>query len=261
MNIQNERIRELCEELRLTQLPVSYASIAQKASIDKTSYTDFFEALLKEEVEAKQNRSCRMFTKMAGFPAIKTFDEFDFKFATGTPKKQIQELLNLAFIERKENIVFIGPSGVGKTHLAISLGYLATQAGIKTRFTTAADLMISLETAYKEGRYKEALKTIINGPKLLIIDEIGYLPLTRTQADHFFQIIAQRYEKGSLIVTSNLNFGQWGQTFAQDAILTAALLDRLLHHAHIVAMRGDSYRLKNQKKAGTFEFEEIKIKS
>ncbi len=261
MNIQHERIAMLCQELRLTQLPISYAPLAQQASREKSSYTDFFEALLKEEVTAKQSRSCRMFSKLAGFPAIKTFDEFDFKFATGAPKKQIQELLNLAFIERRENVVFLGPSGVGKTHLAISLGYAATQCGIKTRFITAADLMINLETAYQEGRYKEALKTIVNGPKLLIIDEIGYLPLTRTQADHFFQIIAQRYEKGSLIVTSNLNFGQWGQTFAQDTVLTAALLDRLLHHAHIIAMKGESYRLKNQKKAGAFELEEIKIKS
>lgn len=195
---------------------------------------------------------------MAGFPVIKTFDDFDFKFATGVPKKQIQEFLSLSFIERKENIVFIGPSGVGKTHLAISLGYLATQAGIKTRFATASDLMITLESAYKAGKYKEALRVIVNGPKLLIIDEIGYLPLTREQADHFFQIVAQRYEKGSLIVTSNLNFGQWGQTFAGDNVLTAALLDRLLHHAHIIAMRGESYRLKNQKKAGAFEVENIK---
>ena len=147
-------------------------------------------------------------------------------------------------------MILLGPSGVGKTHLAISLGYKATQNGIKARFITAADLMLQLDVAYKQGRYKQISQAIVKAPRLLIIDEIGYLPLSRAQADLFFQVIADRYEKGSLIVTSNLNFGQWGQTFAQDTVLTAALLDRLLHHSHIITMKGESYRLKDQKKAG-----------
>jgi len=140
---------------------------------------------------------------------IKTLDDFDFNFAKGLPKKQIKELASLAFIERKENIVLLGPSGIGKTHLAIALGYLATQAGIKTRFISAADLMIQLEIAQQQGKYKTTLQRTVTHPRLLIIDEIGYLPFSREQANHFFQVVARRYEKGSIIVTSNLSFGQW----------------------------------------------------
>jgi IstB-like ATP binding protein len=142
-----------------------------------------------------------------------------------------------------------GSSGVGKTHLAIALGYLATQHGHKVRFTSAADLVMTLETAQRQGRWKEAMHRAVNGYKLLIIDEIGYLPLAREQANLFFQVVAKRYEKGAMILTSNLTFGSWDQAFAGDPVPTAAMLDRLLHHSTVVSIQGESYRLKDKRQA------------
>ena len=142
------------------------------------------------------------------------------------PRSQIQELASLGFVERAENIVLLGPSGTGKTHLAIAFGLIAAQKGWKVRFTTAADLVIAMEAAYRQGRMKEVMHRVIAAPKLLIIDEMGYLPFGREQADLFFQVVARRYERGSLILTSNLAFGSWDQAFAADAVLTAAMLDQ-----------------------------------
>ena len=191
-----------------------------------------------------------MFARIAGFPAIKTLDQYDFNFATGAPRKQILELASLAFVERGENVVFLGPSGVGKTHLAIALGYLATQKGYKTRFFSAADLVLMLEAAQRQGRYRQAMHRAVNAYKLLIIDEIGYLPMSREQANLFFQVVAQRYERGSMVLTSNLTFGSWDTAFAGDSVLTAAMLDRILHHSTIVNINGESFRLKDKRKAG-----------
>ena len=191
-----------------------------------------------------------MFARVAGFPTVKTLDGFDFGFATGVPLQQIHELAGLALYRACRERRLPRPSGVGKTHLAIALGYLATQKGHKVRFTTAADLVMTLETAQRQGRWKEAMHRTVSVYKLLIIDEIGYLPLAREQANLFFQVVARRYEKGAMILTSNLTFGSWDQAFAGDPVLTAAMLDRLLHHSTVVAIQGDSYRLKDKRSAG-----------
>ncbi|MFM8333597.1 MAG: IS21-like element helper ATPase IstB [Candidatus Methylumidiphilus sp.] len=250
MNLQHERLLALCEELKLPFVARDYAAAAQDAARAGQAYGDFLEGLLRAERAGRVARKQSLLTRLAGFPAVKTLEDFDFGFAAGVKRGQIEELAGLGFVERQENVVLVGPSGVGKTHLALALGYRAAQAGLKTRFTTAADLPLALAAAHAQGQLKQALQRGISAYRLLIIDEVGYLPMGREQANLFFQAVAARYEKGSLVVTSNLPFGQWDATFAQDTTLTAALLDRLLHHAHIIPIAGDSYRLKHQRRAG-----------
>ncbi|QKN30402.1 AAA family ATPase [Escherichia coli] len=221
MELQHQRLMALAGQLQLESLISAAPALSQQAVDGEWSYMDFLEHLLHEEKLARHQRKQAMYTRMAAFPAVKTFEEYDFTFATGAPQKQLQSLRSLSFIERNENIVLLGPSGVGKTHLAIAMGYEAVRAGIKVRFTTAADLLLQLSTAQRQGRYKTTLQRGVMAPRLLIIDEIGYLP-----------------------------FGQWDQTFAGDAALTSAMLDRILHHSHVVQIKGESYRLRQKRKAG-----------
>jgi DNA replication protein DnaC len=250
-SLQHERIVALAQELRLGALPDLYGAVAQSAAARQdASYADFLEEILKAERDARRVRARAMLTRTAGFPTLKTLEAYDFAFATGAPRTQIQELASLGFVERAENVVLLGPSGTGKTHLAIAFGLLATHRGWKVRFTSAADLAIALEAAKRQGRMKEIMHRTVAMPKLLIIDEIGYLPFGREQANLFFQVVARRYEKGSMILTSNLAFGSWDEAFAGEAVLTAAMLDRILHHASVVQISGESYRLKDKRRAG-----------
>lgn len=202
------------------------------------------------ESAARDQRKQQVLLKLATLPAVKTLEQYDFGFASGAPRAQIQELAALAFVARAENVVLLGPSGTGKTHIASALAYRATQAGIKTRFISAADLMLQLATARAQGRLKEYFNRAVLGPKLLVVNEIGYLPFGREEANLFFQVVAKRYERGAIVLTSNLPFAQWAGAFADDTTLVAAMLDRLLHHAHIVQINGESYRLKDKRKAG-----------
>lgn len=251
MSLQPERIAQLCESLKLPAIGAEWSACAQKAAREETSFADFLEAVLNTERAARTERVRQTLLKLATLPTVKTLESYDFSFASGAPKAQINELATLSFIERAENIVLLGPSGVGKTHLAVALGHRAVMAGIKTRFLTAADLMLQLAAAKAQGRLKEYLNRAVIGPKLLIVDELGYLPFGRNEANLFFNVVARRYEHGSIVLTSNLPFTQWANTLADDQTLTAAMLDRLLHHAHIVQISGESYRLKDKRKAGT----------
>ena len=246
----SERIEELCAALSLSAIGRDYANLADEAARKKQSFTDYLEKILQAEHALRQERSRQMLVKLATFPSVKTLEEFDFKAAAGVPKARLQELAGLAFIERRENVIFLGPSGTGKTHLAISLGVRAIERGYKVRFITAADLMLQLEKATREGRYEQYLRRALLGPRLLILDEIGYMPLDKHQADLFFHVVAKRYEQGSVILTSNLSFGDWETTFGGNAALTSAMLDRLLHHAHVIQIRGESYRLREARQSG-----------
>ena len=258
MNLQHERIQALCTELKLPAMQSEWSALAQRAADTQGSFADFLQAALESERAARQERVRQALLKIATLPTIKSLEDYDFNFASGAPKSQIQELASLSFIERAENIVFLGPSGVGKSHLALALAYRAVMAGIKTRFITAADLMIQLAAANAQGRLKGYFNRAIIGPRLLVVDEMGYLPFGREEANLFFNVVAKRYERGSMILTSNLPFTQWASALADDQTLAAALLDRLLHHAHIVQITGESYRLKDKRKAGTLKGESKK---
>ena len=246
----SEQVDALCTELALTAVASHYATLADEAAKKKRSFIDFLESVLAEEASLREERRRETLRRLAAFPSIKTLEQFDFEAAPGAPKARIQELAGLAFIERRENVIFLGPSGTGKSHLATALGVRATERRYKVRFVTAADLVLQLEKARREHRFDQYLKRAILGPSLLILDEIGYLPLKKEQADMFFQVVAKRYEQGSVILTSNLSFGDWEETFDGNAALTSAMLDRLLHHAHVIQIRGDSYRLRQARQSG-----------
>lgn len=250
MSYPNERIAELCNRLQLPFIVEHCSHLIDQASKSEMSFSEFAEQLLTIEAQGRDERSAKTLMKFAGFPAIKTLGEYDFDFSLGVNKQQIMELSGLSFVQEAKNIILLGSSGVGKTHLSIALGVIASQSRIKTKFIAASDLLIQMQEAKKAKRYNEYLKRIVMMPRLLIIDEIGYFPMNREDANHFFQVISRRYERGSTILTSNLPFSKWTQIFNDDAIITTAILDRLLHHSVVVNIQGDSFRLKDKKKEG-----------
>lgn len=245
----HKRIEEYCKEFKLPAIFQNYQALADKAAKESLAFSQYLLMLLEKESEQRALRSKAMMLKVAGFPVIKTLEEFD-KKATSVNSTQLNELSTLSFIERKENILLLGPSGVGKTHLAIALGYLATQKRIKTRFITVADLLLQLESARLSNKLDYYFKRVINLNRLLILDEFGYIKLNETQANLLFQVINKKYETGSIIITSNLSFTKWKEVLNNDEALTAAILDRLIHHSHIINIQGESYRLKQKRKAG-----------
>jgi DNA replication protein DnaC len=208
--------------------------------------------VLSEAVASNTAKNITMRTHLAHFPFIQGLDAFDFGYQPSLDKKQVQSLSICHFIEHGENVVILGPPGVGKTHLAVGLGLTAIEPGYRVLFTTAAALVATLTKALTEGRLEDKLYTM---PRLLIIDEIGYLPIERQGANLFFQLISRRYERGPLILTSNQSFGAWGEVFG-DRVIATAILDRVLHHAVTINIRGNSYRLRDKLKAGLVRAEE-----
>ena len=245
----HNKIEEYSKEFKLGGVLEYYRSLGDKASNEKLSYSEYLLRLLEYESKQRAIRSRKTICKLAGFPVIKTLEQFDYE-ATAIDRVQLNELSTLSFIDRFQNILLLGPSGVGKTHISIALGYLATQQRIKTKFITVADLLLQLESAYATNRLEHYLKRVILPNRLLILDEFGYIKLNETQANLFFQIVNKKYETGSIIITTNLNFTKWKEVLNNDEALTAAILDRLIHHSHIINIQGESYRLKQKRKAG-----------
>lgn len=246
-----EQTLEHLKSLRLYKMVERLAGVLEEASKGEWTYADVVSRLVEEQALAKRDKGIAMRTAVARFPYLKTLESFDFKFQPSVDQKRVKELALCHFIEHGENVVFLGPPGVGKTHLAISLGIKAIQAGYRVLFSSAQTLLGNLTKAHQEGRLEEKLKQY-QIPRLLVIDEIGYIPIERSGANLFFQLVSRRYEKGAMILTSNQSFTKWGEVFG-DPVIATAILDRLLHHSTVLNIKGESYRLREKKKAGFWE--------
>ncbi len=240
---------DLTKQLSFLKLPYAlehYESVADIAAQKNWTHIHYFSELIEQEANLRNDKLIKRRIQSAKFPVIKTLDQFNWSWPRKINQTQIKNLFRLKFIEEKNNVVFIGSVGVGKSHIATALGYQACLKGHTVLFTSAVDAINNLIAAQHAGRLKQELKKYLR-PKLIILDELGYLPIDKNGADLLFQVISTRYEKGSIIITTNRVFKEWAKIFNNDSTLTSALLDRLLHHTEAAVIEGDSYRMKEVK--------------
>jgi DNA replication protein DnaC len=240
-----EKIQEYCQKLNLPVIADRWSDLSEQAAKDNVPYSSFLFSLLEAEIIEKHDRATKTMVKLAKLPFRKTLDEFDFSVQPSVDERRIRELMTLSFLRNHENPIFLGPPGIGKTHLAVSIGLQAISKGYKTYFITAHDLVTQLRKADVENKLEKKLRAFVK-PSLLIIDEMGYMKLDDSGAHYLFQVIARRYERGSIILTSNKSFGEWGDIIG-DPVIATAMLDRLLHHSRIFNLSGESYRLKEKR--------------
>lgn len=245
-DLMYERVQTALKRLDLTTMPTHLDALTQQAAVNNWSALQFLDALTQTELAARCERDVQRKMRQARFPYHKTLDEFDFAFQPSVNERQIRDLATLRFIAHAENILFLGPPGVGKTHLAVALGIGAILQGMSVVFFSLPDLIQQLAKDAKADQLNRRLQAL-SRPQLLIIDEMGYFSLDKRSAQFLFQLISRRYQKASTILTSNKSYGEWGDLFS-DTVLASALLDRLLHHSITVNIRGSSYRLKDKLK-------------
>lgn len=240
---RRDRIRSQLADLKMPGALEALDDVLSSVDGGKVTPPEAIERLLGAQIALRNNRRLQAAMRSSRLPAVKLLSEFDFSFQPSIKREQVDSLHELGFLERKENVIFLGPPGVGKTHLAISLAIAAAQHGRRVYYGTLADLITSLEEAQAAGKLGHRLKTLAY-PALLVVDEIGYLPISHTGAMLFYQLMARRYETASTVLTSNKGFEEWGSIFGDD-VMAAALIDRLLHHCHVVNIRGNSYRMRH----------------
>ncbi|MEV0280157.1 IS21-like element helper ATPase IstB [Streptomyces sp. NPDC050610] len=245
--LTSTRIRTTSAKLGLHHLAESLNQYIQRADEAKMGYLDLLDVVLSEELAVRDDRRFRNGLRTSKLPHHKTLEDYDFSFQPELDPRKIKDLATLSFIEDKANVALLGPPGVGKTHIAVALAVAACRAGYSIYFTSLDDMVRSLKAAEEHGRLMSKLTSYLR-PSVLVVDEVGYQPLERAEANLVFQVISKRYEKGSIILTSNKTFGEWGQVFG-DEVLATAILDRLLHHCEVVPINGNSYRLKNRLQA------------